>query len=38
MILADISDFLGNVFFALLLGVIGLGAGWFLCKKYGAKV
>ena len=37
MILANFSDFLGNLWFAGLLGVIGLGAGWFLCKKYGSK-
>jgi hypothetical protein len=37
MILADFSDFLGNLWFAGLLGVLGLGAGWFLCKKYGSK-
>jgi hypothetical protein len=37
MILADFSDFLGNLWFAALLGVLGLGAGWFLCKKYGSK-
>ena len=35
--LADFSDFLGNLWFAGLLGVLGLGAGWFLCKKYGSK-
>lgn len=38
MILASISDFLGNLWFALLLGAVGIGAGWFLCKKYGSKV
>jgi hypothetical protein len=37
MMLADFSDFLGNLWFAGLLGVLGLGAGWFLCKKYGSK-
>ena len=37
MILADFSDFLGNLWFAGLAGVIGLGTGWFLCKKYGSK-
>ena len=35
MILADFSDFLGNLWFALLLGAIGFGAGWYLCKKKG---
>lgn len=36
--LADLSSFLGNVFFALLMGVVGLGAGWILHKKYGNKI
>lgn len=35
MILADFSDFLGNIWFALLLGLVGFGAGIYLCKKKG---
>ncbi len=27
------ASFLGNVWFALLLGVIGVGVGVWLCKK-----
>lgn len=33
MILASFSDFLGNIWFAALLGVVGFGAGVYLCKK-----
>jgi hypothetical protein len=29
--------FLGSLWFALLLGAVGLGAGWFLRGKYGAR-
>lgn len=35
--LADASSFLGSVFFALLLGVVGLCAGFVLARKYGKK-
>jgi hypothetical protein len=38
MILASFSDFLGNIWFAALLGVVGFGAGWYVCKKHGSKV
>lgn len=27
------SSFLGNIWFALLVGAIGIGAGVYLCKK-----
>ena len=37
MILASFDSFLGSLWFALLLGAVGLGAGWYLCKKYGSK-
>ena len=37
MMLADFSDFLGNLWFAGLLGVIGFVAGWYICKKHGSK-
>jgi hypothetical protein len=36
--LADLSSFLGSVFFAVLCGVVGFGAGWLLRKQYGDKV
>ena len=29
MILASFADFLGNLWFALLLGAVGFGAGWY---------
>jgi hypothetical protein len=33
-ILADgFASFLGNIWFALLMGVVGFGAGVYLCKK-----
>jgi hypothetical protein len=35
--LADISSFLGSLWFAGLLGALGFVAGWFLCKKHGSK-
>lgn len=35
--LADASSFLGSVFFALLLGVVGFGAGVWASRKYGKK-
>lgn len=35
--LADASSFLGSVFFALLLGVVGFGAGIVAARKYGKK-
>lgn len=38
MILADFGDFLGNLWFAGLLGVIGFVAGWVVCKKKGCKI
>jgi hypothetical protein len=38
MILADFSDFLGSLWFAGMLALVGFGAGWFLCKKYGSKL
>jgi hypothetical protein len=38
MILASFSDFLGNLWFAALMGVVGFGAGWYICKKHGSKV
>jgi hypothetical protein len=31
------SDFLGNLWFAGLVGVCGVIAGWFLRGKYGSK-
>ena len=33
MILADFSSFLGSLWFAVLLGLVGFGAGVYLCKK-----
>lgn len=34
LILADgFASFLGNIWFALLMGVVGFGAGVFMCKK-----
>lgn len=33
MIVASISSFLGSVWFATTLGLVGLIAGWVLCKK-----
>ncbi len=38
MILASFSDFLGNIWFAALMGVVGFGAGVYMCKKYGHKL
>ncbi len=38
MILASFSDFLGNIWFAGLVGVVGFVAGWYICKKYGHKL
>lgn len=38
MMLADFSSFLGSLWFALLLGAVGVGAGWYLCKKHGSKL
>lgn len=38
MILADFSSFLGSLWFAALLGVVGFVAGWVLCKKNGCKL
>ena len=35
--LADFSSVLGSLWFSLLLGAGGLGAGWFLRGKYGSK-
>lgn len=32
-ILADFASFLGNIWFALLMGVVGFGAGLYLCKN-----
>jgi hypothetical protein len=32
-ILADMSSWLGSVFFALLCGVVGFGAGYFIRGK-----
>jgi hypothetical protein len=32
-LIAEFSDFLGNIFFAALCGVVGFVAGVFLCKK-----
>lgn len=32
------ASFLGSVWFALLLGVVGFAAGWWLCVKRGGKV
>ncbi len=37
MILADFSSFLGSLWFAALLGVVGFVAGWVFCKKQGSK-
>jgi hypothetical protein len=36
-LLADFSSFLGSLWFALLLGAVGFGAGWVLRGKYGSK-
>lgn len=33
-ILADFSSWLGSVFFALLMGLVGFGAGIYMCKKH----
>jgi hypothetical protein len=38
MILADFGDFLGSLWFALLLGAVGFGAGWYLCMKRRGKM
>jgi hypothetical protein len=38
MILADFSSFLGSLWFAALLGVVGFVAGWVLCKKKGCNL
>jgi len=38
MILADFSSFLGSLWFAVLLGLVGFGAGVYLCKKHGSKL
>ena len=38
MILADFSSFLGSLWFAVLLGLVGFGAGVYLCKKHGSKI
>lgn len=38
MILADLSSFLGSLWFAGLLGVVGFVAGWYICKKHGSKL
>jgi hypothetical protein len=39
MILASaFSDFLGNIWFAGLAFVLGVGAGWVLRGKYGSKI
>lgn len=32
-LIADFSDFLGNIWFAALMGLVGFGAGVFMCKK-----
>ena len=37
MMLADFSSFLGSLWFGALLCVVGLVAGWLLCKKNGSK-
>ena len=37
MILADFSSFLGSLWFAVLLGLVGFGAGVYLCTKHGNK-
>lgn len=37
MMLADFSSLLGSFWFALLLGAVGVGAGWILRGKYGNK-
>lgn len=33
LVLADLSSFIGSVFFGLLLGCIGVGVGWWLRGK-----
>lgn len=33
MILASFSSFLGSVWFGLMLGLLGVGVGVWLCKK-----
>jgi hypothetical protein len=38
MILADFSSFLGSLWFAGMLALVGFVGGWFLCKKYGSKL
>jgi type II secretory pathway component PulF len=32
-VLADFSSFLGSLWFALLLGVVGIGFGFWYCRK-----
>jgi hypothetical protein len=33
MIVATVSSFLGSIWFATTLGLVGFVAGWYLCKK-----
>jgi site-specific recombinase len=37
MILADFSDFLGNLSFGIMLGVIGVVGGYMYCRKGKAR-
>lgn len=33
-----LADALGTVWFTALVAIVGLAAGWYLCKKYGSKL
>jgi hypothetical protein len=37
MLLADLSSVLGSIWFALLLGCIGVGFGFYTCRKSKVK-
>ena len=37
MLLADLSSVLGSIWFALLLGCIGVGVGFYTCRKSKVK-